>query len=430
MPVSVLGANRMPLTPCHPAVARKLLATGKAAVLRRFPLTIILKRAVADPKPRPLRLKIDPGSRITGIALVDDATGAISFAAEIEHRGLKIKAALTDRRARRKCRRQRKTRYRKARFLNRNRPAGWLPPSLESRVANVLTWVARLRRLASVGALGLELVKFDTQAMQNPEVSGVAYQQGELAGYEVREYLLEKWRRRCAYCDVENVPLQVEHIDSTSRGGSNRVSNLCLACEPCNRRKGNQPVAVFLAKQPERLKMLLAQAKAPLKDAAAVNATRWALFRRVKASGLPLETGTGARTKFNRKERALPKAHWLDAACVGASTPPALHVSGIRVLAIKAMGWGLRQRCRTDRFGFPKAHVARRKAFLGFQTGDIVRACIPKGKHAGEHLGRVTIRQRPSFQLRGFDVHPKYLTRLQRADGYDYTSTDAFKSEP
>ena len=67
-----------------------------------------------------------------------------------------------------------------------------------------MTWVNRIRKYVPITGISQELVKFDTQAMQNPEVSGVEYQQGELAGYEVREYLLEKWDRRCAYCDTLN----------------------------------------------------------------------------------------------------------------------------------------------------------------------------------------------------------------------------------
>ena len=72
---------------------------------------------------------------------------------------------------------------------------------------------------------------------------------------------------------------------------------------------------------------MLAQAKAPLKDAAAVNATRWELFRRLQATGLPLETGSGGRTKYNRSVRVLPKTHWLDAACV-ATPVRGIHCSG------------------------------------------------------------------------------------------------------
>jgi hypothetical protein len=141
----------------------------------------------------------------------------------------------------------------------------------------------------------MELVKFDLQQMEHPEISGVQYQQGTLFGYETREYLLEKWNRQCTYCGAKNTPLQIEHIHPRANGGTNRVSNLCLACEPCNKTKGTQDIKVFLAKKPDLLKRLLAQAKAPLKDVAAVNSTRWLLFERLKALGLPVECGSGGR---------------------------------------------------------------------------------------------------------------------------------------
>ena len=106
-----------------------------------------------------------------------------------------------------------------------------------------MTWVTRLRRLAPVGAISVERVRFDTQLLQDAEIVGVAYQQGELAGYDVREYLLEKWGRRCAYCGDAGIPLQIEHLTPKVRGGSDRVSNLTLACGPCNQRKGSQTAA-------------------------------------------------------------------------------------------------------------------------------------------------------------------------------------------
>src|SRR6202030_2743168 len=116
-----------------------------------------------------------------------------------------------------------------------------------------------------------ELVRFDMQAQENPDIQGQEYQQGTLAGYETREYLLEKFNRTCSYCGKKDIPLQVEHIQARANGGTDRVSNLCLACEKCNQAKGTKDIAVFLKKKPEVLKKILAQAKAPLKDAAAVN---------------------------------------------------------------------------------------------------------------------------------------------------------------
>ncbi len=355
--VFILDTNKQPLNPIHPGWARKLLSSGRAAVYRRYPFTIILKREVIDiDKQQPLRLKIDPGSKTTGIAIVNNETGEVVWAAELQHRGWQIKSALDSRRAIRRSRRNRNTRYRKPRFLNRKRKEGWLPPSLMSRIYNIETWVARLRRYCPITAISLELVRFDTQAMVNPEISGIEYQQGELQGYEVREYLLEKFGRKCVYCELplrrftsfigaENVPLQVEHIRPKIRGGSNRVSNLSIACKECNQRKGNKTADEFGHPKVQ------AQAKEPLKDAAAVNTTRWALYRRIKATGLPVEVGTGGRTKYNRCTQHLPKArrgeaifsHWLDAACVGASTPESLNVDNICPLIIIATGRGNRQ---------------------------------------------------------------------------------------
>ena len=415
--VLVIDTHTQPCAPVHPAQARKLLANGQAAVWRRFPFTIILTTARAT-EAEPLRVKLDPGSRTTGIAVVNDTTGQVVWVAELTHRGQQIRDALLARCAVRRNRRQRTTRYRKPRFLNRRRDAGWLAPSLHHRVLTTLTWIERLRRWAPVGAISMELARFDIQLMQNAEISGVQYQVGELAGYEIRQYLLEKWQGRCAYCGVTDVPFEVEHIVPRSRGGSDRVSNLTLACHACNQRKGNQTAAEFGYPQ------LHAQATLPLKDAAAVNSTRWALYGRLHATGLPVEVGTGGRTKWNRTRRGLRKTHWLDATCVGASTPERLLMRNVRPLLIRATGHGTRQQCRTNASGFPARHKPRAKRFVyagtAWQTGDLARAVVPSGKAQGVHIGRVKLRFRPSFGVNGYDVHPTYLTRLHRADGYDY----------
>jgi 5-methylcytosine-specific restriction endonuclease McrA len=410
--VLVLDKNKHPLMPCHPARARQLLKQRKAAVFRRFPFTIILKERDGGDT-QPIELKLDPGSKTTGIALV--ANGRVVWAAELHHRGERIRKALANRHAVRRSRRQRKTRYRKPRFLNRTRKAGWLPPSIESRVANVETWVARLRRAAPITALVLELVRFDTHQMHTPEVSGVAYQQGTLHGYEVREYVLEKWQRCCAYCGATDVPLEIEHIVPKSRGGSNRVSNLTLACEFCNQRKGNQTAAEF------GYPHIQAQAKQPLRDAAAVNTTRWRLYERLQATGLPIACGSGGRTKFNRTQHGYPKAHWIDAACVGESGEQVRLDPEMQGLSITAMGHGSRQMCGMNKYGFPRTSAKSQKRVRGFQTGDLVRATVPRGKHAGTHVGRVAVRTSGSFRVGTRDsIGWKHCAIVQRADGYEY----------
>lgn len=416
--VFVLDTNNVPQTPIHPAEARRLLDEGKAAVYRRQPFTIILKTAGPGPLfVKPLRLKIDPGSKTTGFAVLDGPR--VIWAAELTHRGQRIKADLESRRAIRRSRRQRKTRYRQPRFDNRTRAKGWLPPSLMHRVQTTMTWVDRLCRYAPVACLSVENVRFDMQLMQNPEISGTEYQQGELAGYEVREYLLEKFNRTCAYCKAKNVPLQVEHIVPKGQQGSNRVSNLTIACEPCNKAKGNQTAAEF--GHPE----VQALARKPLRDAAAVNATRWCLYHTLVATGLPVEAGTGGRTKYNRTRQHLPKTHWLDAACVGASTPR-LKLKTQKPLLITSIGRGKRQVCKVDKYGFPRTKAGRIKRAFGLSTGDQVRLDQPRGKYAGIWEGFLAgIRERGDHDIKtvcGQKITSKYANfRLkQRADGYTY----------
>jgi 5-methylcytosine-specific restriction endonuclease McrA len=434
--VFVLDTNQQPLTPIHPGGARYLLKKGKAAVYRRYPFTIIMRANVEKPAPTPLRLKIDPGAKTTGLAITNDATGEVIWAAELTHRGAVIKKAIDKRRGVRRSRRQRQTRYRAPRFHNRRRRTGWLPPSLRSRVENILSWVRRLSSLCPIMALSQELVRFDLQHMEYPDIAGVAYQQGTLFGYEVREYLLEKWQRTCAYCGTQGVPLQVEHILPRAKGGTDRISNLTLACESCNLKKGTQEVQDFLVHDPQRLARILAQTRAPLKDATAVNATRWYLFERLKATGLPLEIGSGGLTKYNRAKQELPKTHWLDAACVGISTPARLRTATVVPLLITATGRGHRRMCNTNELGFPVSYRKRHKRYFGFQTGDLVRAVVPEGLASrGTHVGRVAVRARGTFTIttkhgKITDVPHRFCQLIGRVNGYSYQAGKRYAAPP
>ena len=418
--------------PCSEKRARLLLERRRARVHRVVPFAIrIIDRAAGTSKMQPLRLKLDPGSKITGIALVrdfrlDDAQrgAAVLNLFELVHRGAQISKALAARSAMRRARRGRRTRYRAARPHNRRRSAGWLAPSLRHRVQTTMAWVCRLLRLAPVVAISTELVRFDMQAIENPNLRGVEYQQGTLAGYEVREYLLEKWGRNCAYCDKTGRPLQIEHIWARALGGSNRISNLTLACKTCNQAKDCLPLAVFLRHDPKRAARILAHARAPLRDVAAVNATRWSLLNALKATSLQVEHSTGGRTKFNRAHLAVPKTHALDAACVGVAD--ALRDWQRPTLSIRCSGRGAYQRTRLTAFGFPRGYLMREKRAYGFQTGDVVRALVPRGKKVGTHVGRVAIRASGSFNIQcGAKVIQgisyRYCTVLQRGDGYGYS---------
>ena len=412
--------------PTHPAKARKLLKAGRAKVFRQYPFTIIMRDLeVENCVTHNHQLKIDPGSKTTGLAILQE--NQVLWGAELSHRGSQIRDALTSRRQLRRGRRSRKTRYRKPRFLNRKRPKGWFPPSLQSRIDNIITWVNRLAKFCPITGISQELVKFDLQKLENPEISGVEYQQGELQGYEVREYLLEKWNRECVYCSVKDVPLEIEHIKPRSKGGSNKISNLTLACHECNQEKGNQEIEYFLSGKPDLLKRIQSKTKKPLADATAVNVTRWKLYESLQQTGLPIETGSGGLTKFNRTQRGVSKTHWLDASCVGKSTPENLKIKTKIPLLITATGHGSRQMVRTDKYGFPKRYVPRYKFVKGFQTGDIVKANVTKGKKKGEYVGRIAVRTSGSFNIKTKSglvqgISHNYCKAVHQKDGFAYTN--------
>lgn len=222
--------------------------------------------------------------------------------------------------------------------------------------------------------------------------------------------------------------MESEHIVARSKGGSNRVSNLTLACRPCNQAKDNLPIEVFLKNKPEVLKRILAHANKPLKDAAAVNATRNRLFVDLLNTGLSVETGTGGQTKFNRVRFGIVKDHALDAACVG--DVDNVFNTEIPIAEIKCNGRGQYQRTKTDAYGFPRIYLPRKKMHFGFQTGDMVKAVVTKGKKVGTYVDRVAVRSSGSFNIGKVQgIGWRYCRSVQRNDGYSYSIKIANKKE-
>ena len=421
MSVFVVDQHKQPLMPCSEKRARLLLQRGRAVIHRRMPFVIRIKdRSLEHSAVQDVALKLDPGSQTTGIALVrveQTEQGEMHHSlhlANLGHRGEAVRAALAQRRGYRRRRRNANLRYRPVRFANRRRGSGWLPPSLHSRIGNVLCWTRRYQRWLPITRIEIEHVKFDLHLMTNPEVSGMHYQRGELFGWEVRSYLLEKFGRSCVYCGKGNVPFEIDHVLPKSRGGSDRVWNLVLSCHDCNQEKGDRTAAEFGHPAVER------QAKQPLKDAAAVNATRFALVEALRELGLPICTWSGGRTRWNRDRFGLSKDHCLDALCVGDLAGVSGH-GGKKVL-IKASGRGSYQRTNVESSGFPRGYLTRKKRMRGFTTGDLVEAVVPEPlKTAGRHVGRVAVRATGSFRVGKIDgINAKYCQVLQRADGYGY----------
>jgi 5-methylcytosine-specific restriction endonuclease McrA len=443
--VFVLDKNQKPLMPCHPARARELLNKKQASVFRRFPFTIILKNRELGCVENDLQnceLKIDPGSKTTGLCIVGHFKKGmrVLFAANLHHRGDAIKKLLEKRRIIRRSRRNRQTRYRQARFDNRKKAKGTLAPSLMSRVNNCKNWALKLSRFCWIKNVSVETVRFDLQKMVNPEIQGVEYQQGTLLGYEIREYLLEKFNRTCVYCEKQNVPLEIEHVVLKSRGGSNRISNITLSCRDCNIKKGNKTLEEFLTLKPKKnADLLLAriqkQLKSPLRDAAAVNSTRYAIGNVLKEIFSQVTFSSGGRTKKNRITQGYQKDHWVDAACVGESGEKIKIDNRFVPLIITAESRGSRQMCRVNKFGFPRTSAKSTKRIFGFQTGDLVKSHVTKGSKQGTYSGRLAVRTSGFFNIKTKNniiqgIQHSFCQLIQRVDGYSYSFGDAFMVLP
>ncbi|MFB7593064.1 RNA-guided endonuclease IscB [Streptomyces sp. NPDC056169] len=426
----VLARDGLPLMPCHPARARALLARGRAAVARHTPFTIRLKdRRRIDAEVSGVELRIDPGSRGTGLALTEtrrqtSPDGSVAtvrrglVAIELRHRGPLIHQAMV-RRAGYRRRRRAGLRYRPPRFAHRVRRPGWLAPSLRHRVDSVRSVVARLRRYAPVVGIHIEENSFDIPALSAAE------RKGALDGHARSAVRSGK---SCAYCGASGVPLDIDHVRARARGGTDRPANLLLACVPCNQAKAARPVEEFLAHRPARLADVLSRLRSPRADAAAMNATKVRLLLLLEETGLPVHCWPASLTSANRTAAGLAKSHTLDALCVGplgsGATDTLVRIA-TPVHVFASTGRGSYARTTPDRYGFPRLVRPRRKRHQGFASGDLVRATVLKGRWAGVRTGRVSVRStgRHSIAtpLGRFNASHENLRLLQRNDGFAYT---------
>ena len=449
--VLVLDKHKNPLMPCTPARARILLSQHKAAVFKIYPFTLILKNKTQH-NTQPIQVKIDQGSKNTGIALVAEFKQGktVIFAANLQHKGHAISEKLASRAASRRSRRSRKTRYRKPKWTNamskkqlvhiNQRPKGWFPPSVTSRVDNVTNLVNKLTRLTPISAIAVENVRFDTQLMENKSISGIEYQQGTLFEKEVKEYLLHLFHYKCAYCNglSKDPILEKEHIIPRSKKGSNRIDNLSLACHTCNQAKNNllpQEWLMVLKKSTskinkERVKRfthIIKGIKPSLRDAAVMNAIRYKLVDALRVFNLPIELGSGGLTKFNRTNQQLPKDHWIDAACIGQSGNNIIIPKNLIPINIKAVGRGSRQMCLMNKFGFPRTKPKKKGHCFNFKTGDLIKAIVTKGKKEGTYIGRLAVRTSGNFNISTKNgivqgINYRYCRLLQKNDGYHYSN--------
>lgn len=301
--VYVLNKQGEPIMPCKEAKARKLLKQNKAKIAKHEPFTIQLLFDCEN-QTQEVNLGIDAGSKHIGVSATTEKQ--VLYEADVELRN-DIVNKLSSRREARRTRRNR-LRYRPARFNNRikSKHKGWLAPSIEQKINTHIQVIKHLYEILPITKLIVETAQFDIQKINNPEISGEKYQQGEQLGFwNVREYVLFRDNHECQCChgkSKDNI-LNVHHIESRRTGG-NAPGNLITLCETCHK-----------AYHKGEIKLNLKRGK-NYRDAAFMGIMRKTLLNRLRAIYPNVCETYGYITKNVRIENNLPKEHYIDARCI------------------------------------------------------------------------------------------------------------------
>jgi N6-L-threonylcarbamoyladenine synthase len=289
--------------PCKPRKARILLKENKAKVIKREPFTIQLLYGSSGYKQN-IILGVDAGSKIIGLSATTEKQEL--FSADVELRS-DIVDLLSTRRQNRRTRRNRKTRYRQPRFLNRakTKKKGWLAPSIQNKIQIHLTIIDKIHKILPISKIIVEVVSFDIQKIKNPDISGKKYQQGDQLGFwNVREYVLWRDNHKCqGRKGCKNKILNVHHIESQKTGGD-APNNLITLCKDCHKDYHNG-----------KLKLNLKRGKS-FKDTAFMGIMRWAFYNKLKELYPNVKMTYGYITKNTRIRNNLPKDHRIDALCI------------------------------------------------------------------------------------------------------------------
>ena len=289
--------------PCSQRKARLLLKQKKAKIAGYKPFTIQLCYATGEAKQEVI-IGIDEGARHIGIAIVSQHKVLVKGEVELRQ---DVHSLLLARAQYRRNRRYRKTRYRKARFLNRKKSEGWIPPSIRAKMSANFAWIDKFYGLVPSPKLRIEVGKFDTAKMINPDIQGVDYQHGQTYGYyDVRYFVFARDEYTCQVCKKKGKILHTHHIVYRSEGGTDRADNLITVCSDCHTSENHKQGGILWKWMKEHKKV------EQYKEPPFMNTLRIQTFRKYPNA----EITYGSKTSSSRKELGLEKTHYNDAIAI------------------------------------------------------------------------------------------------------------------
>ncbi len=411
----MLNCHGEPLMPCSPRKARLLLKERKAKVVKMVPFTLQLLYGSSGHK-QEVSLGVDAGTRHLAVSATTEK--AVLLEAEVLPRN-DIQALLATRRQFRRARRNRKTRYRKVRFLNRKKAQGWLAPSVLHKIDCHINAIRLVHRLLPVSRIILEVAQFDLQKIRNPDIAGKQYQQGPQFGFwNVREYVLARDSHVCQWCQGKSKDpiLNVHHIESRKTGGDS-PDNLITLCETCH-------VLIHRTQQEDKIP----RKNSSFRDATHMGIMRWCIYSCVKAMFQHVHLTYGYITKHTRITNNLEKSHLIDARCI--SQHPQAVSDGAWYL-IKSVRRNNRQLHKaTIRKGGKRQRNTAPRDVHGFRLFDCVKyqgtCCFVFGRRSSGYFDLRT--------LDGTKIHAsacyKNLKSVQRASAHLIERRSGISSHP
>ncbi|MES2198549.1 MAG: RNA-guided endonuclease IscB, partial [Chlamydiota bacterium] len=259
---------------------------------------------------------IDSGSHTAAFAA--QAIGKTLYLSEVKLRQ-DIRSNMDQRRAYRRARRFRKTRYRKARFNNRKRD-GWITPTVRSKVDSHKRELAFVKRILPVTKVIIETASFDIHKISDPTVHSSSYQEGRQKDfYNIKQYVLHRDGYTCQKCKQEKLKLHVHHIVFRSNGGTNSPDNLITLCHLCHEKLHLSETAETDSKK----------LSSKLKRTHTLAATQVSTIRACLKKELTFTETFGFETKYKRENLGLPKTHYHDAICASLSENEGIQISGL-----------------------------------------------------------------------------------------------------
>ena len=317
--VFVISSKNKKLMPTTEYRARRLIKSEKAIIYKHHPFTIKLTEREGG-YVQPIEYCCDTGYQHIGISIKSQKHEFVNEQRDL----LKDETEKhNDCRKYRRSRRNRKTRYRKARWNNRHDNQmckDGFAPSIRNKRDIHINLFKMYYDVMPITSATFEMGQFDTQLLKaieenKPIPKGIDYQQGEQYGYStLREAVFSRDNYKCICCGksaIKNgVILKIHHIGYRIGDRSNRMSNLATVCSNCHTSKNHQKGGKLYDLKP-KLKSF--------KGATFMTMVRYDMIAKIRdyASDINVYMTYGAMTKLKRKELNVKKTHSNDAYSMG-----------------------------------------------------------------------------------------------------------------